>query len=140
MMNQSTKPYLIRSIYDWCSDNGFTPYVSVKVFKELEIPKEYVRNNEIVFNISAIAVHELNISNDSLSFTGRFNGIAKRLDIPLDAIKGIFAKEVNQGITFSSDGIENRDNIDSLENRSFNQNTQIFEEKKVRQPKLRIIK
>ncbi|WMJ09301.1 ClpXP protease specificity-enhancing factor [Nitrosomonas sp. sh817] len=140
MMNQSTKPYLIRSIYDWCSDNGFTPYISVKVFKELDIPKEYVRDNEIVFNISAIAVHELNISNDGLSFTARFSGIAKRLDIPLDAIKGIFAKEVNQGITFSPDDIENRNNIESLENRSFNQNTQIFEEKKVHQPKLRIIK
>lgn len=137
MITQSTKPYLIRSIYDWCSDNDFTPYISVKVFNGLDIPKEYVRNNEITFNISATAVQELNIGNDCLSFTARFNGIAKKLNIPLDAIKGIFAKEVNQGITFSSDKVDDKDNS---KNSSFNQNTQIFEEKKARKPKLRIIK
>lgn len=140
MITQSTKPYLIRSIYDWCSDNGFTPYISVKIFNGLDIPKEYVRNNEIIFNISATAVHELNIGNDCLSFTARFSGIAKKLNIPLDAIKGIFAKEVNQGITFSSDHVEDRDDKDNSENSNFNQNTQIFEEKKARKPKLRIIK
>lgn len=137
MITQSTKPYLIRSIYDWCSDNGFTPYISVEIFNGLDIPKEYVRNNEIIFNISATAVQELNIDNDCLSFTARFSGIAKKLNIPLDAIKGIFAKEVNQGITFSSDNVDDKDNS---ENSNFNQNTQIFEEKKARKPKLRIIK
>ncbi|MBX3618040.1 ClpXP protease specificity-enhancing factor [Nitrosomonas sp.] len=140
MITQSTKPYLIRSIYDWCSDSGLTPYISVAVFNGLDIPKEYVKNNEIILNIGATAVQELNIGNDCLSFTARFNGIAKKLNIPLDAIKGIFAKEVNQGITFSSDNIENRNDIDNSENSGFNESIQISEEKKTRKPKLRIIK
>ena len=140
MMNQSTKPYLIRSIYDWCSDNGFTPYISVTVFDELDIPKEYIRNNEIIFNISAIAVNGLTINHNGLSFTARFNGIAKKLCIPLNAIKGIFAKEVNQGITFTSDNVENIEAIDNFDNENFEYSTQNFLERKASKPKLRIIK
>lgn len=140
MMNQSTKPYLIRSIYDWCSDNGFTPYISVVVFDELDIPKEYIRNNEIIFNISAIAVHELTINHNGLSFTARFNGIAKKLCIPLDAIKGIFAKEVNQGITFTSDNVEDIEAIGNFDNENFDHSTQNFQERKTSKAKLRIIK
>ena len=68
MSTNSTKPYLIRSIYDWCIDSSFTPYVSVKTYLDLDIPIEYVNNGEIVFNISAKAVHELIINNDSISF------------------------------------------------------------------------
>ena len=142
MSTNSTKPYLIRSIYDWCIDSGFTPYVSVKVDPDLGIPIEYVKNGEIVFNISAKAVHELIINNDSISFTARFNGVSRKLEIPLIAVKGIFAKEVNQGIAFSSENKEdeNQGIADNEQQRSTIQNSLTYQTKKIRKPNLRVIK
>ena len=128
MSINSTKPYLIRSIYDWCIDSDFTPYVSVKASSDLDIPMEFVKDGEIVFNISAKAVHELIINNDFISFTARFNGVSTKLEIPLNAVRGIFAKEVNQGRA-----------IKGQKNTSI-QNALKFQTKKTRKPNLRIIK
>jgi stringent starvation protein B len=136
----STKPYLIRSIYDWCIDSGFTPFVSVKADPELNVPQECVRNGEIIFNISAQAVQGLNINNESMAFSARFNGISRDLEIPLDAVKGIFAKEVNQGIAFSSDGEEAQDKIVSEQSSNSTQDSLILQTKASSKPKLRIIK
>ncbi|MEQ1816315.1 MAG: ClpXP protease specificity-enhancing factor [Nitrosomonas sp.] len=142
MSTISTKPYLIRSIYDWCIDSGFTPYVSVRVDPDLDIPIENVRNGEIVFNISAKAVHELIINNDSISFTARFNGVSRKLEIPLIAVKGIFAKEVNQGIAFSSESKEKENQVipDNEQQSSTIQNSLTYQTKKTRKPNLRVIK
>ena len=142
MSINSTKPYLIRSIYDWCIDNDFTPYVSVRAYPELDVPMEYVKNSEIVFNISARAVNELIINNDYICFAARFNGVSRKLEIPLNAVKGIFAKEVNQGITFSSDNKEeeNRGKSDNEQQNSAIQNSSTYQTKKARKPNLRIIK
>ena len=142
MSINSTKPYLIRSIYDWCIDNDFTPYVSVRAYPELDVPMEYVKNSEIVFNISARAVNELIINNDYICFAARFNGVSRKLEIPLNAVKGIFAKEVNQGITFSSDNKEeeNRGKSDDEQQNSAIQNSSTYQTKKTRKPNLRIIK
>lgn len=141
MSINSTKPYLIRSIYDWCIDSEFTPYVSVRVYPELDIPSEYVKNGEIVFNISAKAVHELIIKNDFICFTARFNGVPTKLEIPLNAVKGIFAKEVNQGISFS---VENKDESQGIlgveQQNSTIQNSSTNQTKRTRKPDLRIIK
>jgi len=139
-MANSTKPYLVRSIYDWCVDSGFTPYISVQAFPELDVPKEYIKNNEIVFNISMIAVNELVISNDMVGFTARFNGVARKLEIPIGAINSIFAKEVNQGITFSDEQEESQKAMNTLQNRNSNRKPQILQEKKTRKPKLKVIK
>lgn len=136
----STKPYLIRSIYDWCIDSGFTPFVSVKADPELNVPQECLRNGEIIFNISAQAVQGLNINNESIAFSARFNGISRDLEIPLDAVKGIFAKEVNQGIAFSSDGEEAQDKIVSEQSSNSTQDSLILQTKASSKPKLRIIK
>lgn len=136
----STKPYLIRSIYDWCIDSGFTPFVSVKADPELNVPQECVRNGGIIFNISAQAVQGLNINNESIAFSARFNGISRDLEIPLDAVKGIFAKEVNQGIAFSSDGEEVQDKIVSEQSSNSTQDSLILQTKASSKPKLRIIK
>jgi len=142
MSINSTKPYLIRSIYDWCIDNDFTPYVSVSAYPDLDVPMEYVKNGEIVFNISAKAVHELIINNDYICFTARFNGVPRKLEISLNAVKGIFAKEVNQGIAFSSDNKEeeNRGKPDNEQQNSAIQNSSTYQTKKTRKPNLRIIK
>ncbi|MXS84164.1 ClpXP protease specificity-enhancing factor [Nitrosomonas oligotropha] len=140
MSNNSTKPYLIRSIYEWCIDSGFTPFVSVKAYPELDVPMEYIKNGEIVFNISANAVHGLIINNESLSFDARFNGVSRKLDIPIDAVKGIFAKEVNQGIAFPPEDEEIKVEITNEQSSDSVQNSLTAQPKTSGKPKLRIIK
>ncbi len=140
MSNNSTKPYLIRSIYEWCIDSGLTPFVSVKAYPELDVPMEYIKNGEIVFNISANAVHGLIINNESLSFDARFNGVSRKLDIPIDAVKGIFAKEVNQGIAFPPEDEEIKVEITNEQSSDSVQNSLTAQPKTSGKPKLRIIK
>ena len=96
----STKPYLIRSIYEWCNDCGYTPLLSVKASLEMNFPANNIKNDEIIFNIGPGAVHNLVIGNDIISFSARFDGVAREITFPADAVKGIFAREVNQGIAF----------------------------------------
>ncbi len=103
----STKPYLIRAIYEWCSDCGYTPLVSVKVNNEMNLPSNSISNGEIIFNIHPNAVHNLVIGNDIISFSARFEGIAREIDFPTDSVKGIFAREVNQGLAFPETFVEN---------------------------------
>ena len=140
MSNNSTKPYLIRSIYEWCIDSGFTPFVSVKAYPELDVPMEYIKNGEIVFNISENAVHGLIINNESLSFDARFNGVSRKLDIPIDAVKGIFAKEVNQGIAFPPEDEEIKVEITNEQSSDSVQNSLTAQPRTSGKPKLRIIK
>jgi len=140
MSINSTKPYLIRSIYDWCIDSDFTPFISVKAYPELDMPIEYVKNDEIIFNISAKAVHDLIINNDIICFMTRFNGVARKLEIPMNAVKGIFAKEVNQGIAFSPD--KEKENQEGTSNEQSNTilDSLTCQPKNTCKPKLRIVK
>ena len=131
LKNSSNKPYLIRSIYDWCVDSNFTPYISVIAFPELDIPEKYLKNDEIIFNISHKAVNSLNIA--------RFNGIQKELEIPMKAIKGIFAKEVNQGILFSLE-TQNEELSLTLEDESIPATTYTQSRKAYKKPHLRVVK
>ncbi|SFW28727.1 ClpXP protease specificity-enhancing factor [Nitrosovibrio sp. Nv17] len=100
MKTPSTKPYLIRAIHEWCSDSGHTPYLSVKVDARTRVPLEFVRNGEIVLNISPEATHRLTLGNDLIQFSARFNGVSHEISIPVDAVLGIFPKETSQGILF----------------------------------------
>jgi len=96
----STKPYLIRAIYDWCTDNGYTPYLSVRVDANTRVPMAYVKNGEIVLNISMDAVQHLQLENEEISCGGRFGGVAHKIVVPVAAVIGIFAKETGQGLAF----------------------------------------
>jgi stringent starvation protein B len=96
----STKPYLIRAIYDWCADNGFTPYLAVRVDKNTQVPVAFVKDGEIILNISTDAVHNLQLGNEEITCGGRFGGVAHQLIVPMDAVIGIFAKETGQGLVF----------------------------------------
>ncbi len=96
----STTPYLIRAIWEWCGDNGLTPYVAVKVDGQTRVPLEFVRNGEIVLNISADATRNLKIGNDLIQFSARFNGVSREVSVPVAAVAGIFAKETGQGMAF----------------------------------------
>ena len=96
----STKPYLVRAIYEWCTDNGYTPYVAVSVSDQNRVPRAHVRNGEIVLNISALATHRLQITNQDLSFTARFSGVAEDIHVPIAQIAAIYAKETGHGMAF----------------------------------------
>ncbi len=101
MSEQSAKPYLIRAICEWCADNGLTPYLAVKVNGETRVPTAYVKNGEIVLNISAGATRRLTIDNARVQFTARFNGVSQEVSVPTAAISGIFAKETGYGFAFA---------------------------------------
>jgi stringent starvation protein B len=96
----STKPYLVRAIYEWCTDNGYTPYVAVVVDEHTRVPMAHVRSGEIVLNISALATHRLQMTNSELTFTARFSGVAEDLWVPMTQIAAIYAKETGHGMAF----------------------------------------
>lgn len=98
--DRSTKPYLIRAIYEWCNDSGLTPYLSVKVDARTRVPMEFVKNGEIVLNVSQDAAHRLTIGDDAIQFAARFSGVSRECSIPVAAVTGIFARENNQGLFF----------------------------------------
>ena len=98
----STKPYLIRAIYDWCCDSGSTPYLAVKVDVETRVPAAYVKDGEIVINLGVDAVKDLHLGSDSISCHARFGGVSHAVMVPIDAVIGIFAKETGQGLVFQA--------------------------------------
>ena len=100
MSDISTKPYMIRAIYEWCTDNGFTPYVSVKVDSTVKVPMEFVRKGEIVLNISFGATSALKLDNQAISFKARFGGVSRDLYVPMHNVQAIFANENGQGMIF----------------------------------------
>ena len=97
---RSTRPYLIRAIYEWCSDSGLTPYLSVKVDAQTRVPVEFVKNGEIVLNISPDAAHRLTIGDATVQFAARFSGVSRECSIPIGAVIGVFARENSQGLFF----------------------------------------
>lgn len=100
MAEVSTKPYLVRAIYEWCADNGYRPFIAVVVDERTQVPREFVRNGEIVLNISAEATNRLHIGNELLEFEARFGGVARHVSIPIDNLSAIFAQENGHGMAF----------------------------------------
>jgi len=96
----STRPYLIRALYEWCTDNGFTPYVAVLVDESVQVPREYVKNGEIVLNISFDATSSLKLGNDFIEFKARFAGSAREIIVPVSRVIAIYARENGQGMAF----------------------------------------
>lgn len=100
MNDLSTRPYLIRAIYEWCVDGGYTPYLAVRVDDRTEVPPAYVKDGEIVLNIGSGAVRNLELGNEMITCSGRFGGASFDLMVPVNAVIGIFAKETGQGLVF----------------------------------------
>ena len=96
----STRPYLIRALYDWCSENGFTPYVAVKVDHSVQVPREYVQGGEIVLNVSMDATSSLKLGNDFIEFKARFGGKPCDIMVPIHRVMAIYARENGQGMAF----------------------------------------
>jgi len=97
---KSTKPYLLRAVYEWCVDNGYTPHISVVVDSGTRVPMEYVRNDEIVLNIGPVAAGRLQMGNELIECTARFSGVAQDLVIPVAAVAAIYAGENGHGMSF----------------------------------------
>src|SRR4051794_18812447 len=101
MSEQSAKPYLLRAICEWCADNGLTPYLAVKVDAQTRVPQGFVKDGEIVLNVSAAATRRLTIDNNWVQFNARFNGVSQEVAVPMSAVAGIFAKETGYGFAFT---------------------------------------
>lgn len=96
----STRPYLIRALHDWCTDNGYTPYLAVYVDASVQVPMEYVKNHEIVLNVGFEATSGLRLGNDFIEFKARFGGVARDIVVPVDHVIAIYARENGQGMAF----------------------------------------
>jgi stringent starvation protein B len=96
----STRPYLIRAIYEWCTDHGFTPYIAVRVDETVQVPRESVKNGEVVLNISFDATGSLQLGNEFIEFKARFAGVARDIVVPITRVMAIYARENGQGMAF----------------------------------------
>ncbi|MDR3086710.1 MAG: ClpXP protease specificity-enhancing factor [Azoarcus sp.] len=101
----STKPYLIRAIYEWCVDQGFTPYLAVRVDERTHVPSGYVRDGQIVLNVGPEATNQLVMDNEQVSFQARFNGVVYQIVTPVDNVAAIYARENGQGMAFELQGV-----------------------------------
>ena len=104
MPDISTKPYMLRAIYEWCTDSGFTPYLAVKVDASTTVPMEYVKKGEIVLNISFGATSGLKMDNDAVHFHARFGGVSREIYVPVHNVLAIYANENGQGMAFEVTG------------------------------------
>ncbi|UCE31219.1 MAG: ClpXP protease specificity-enhancing factor [Burkholderiales bacterium] len=100
MPETSTKPYLIRAIHEWCSDNGLTPYIAVSVDDRTIVPRAFVKGGEIVLNVSSLATNRLRIGNESIDFEARFGGVARHISVPIENVSAIYARESGHGMAF----------------------------------------
>jgi len=96
----STKPYLIRALYQWCADSGYTPQLLVAVDVRTRVPRGFVKDGQIALNISAGACRNLTLDNDWIQFSARFGGVSHEISIPVDRVAAIFARENGQGLHF----------------------------------------
>jgi len=106
VISKSTKPYLVRAICEWCADNGYTPYLAVQVDENTRVPAEFVKNGEIVLNIGPDATHRLTLGNELIQFAARFSGVSRECSIPMQAVRGVFARENGEGVFFQQQAEE----------------------------------
>ena len=126
---KSTKPYLVRAIFDWCIDEGFTPYILVSLSDQVIVPRGHDKNDEIILNISPTSVTKL-VIDDLVSFSSRFAGIHEDILIPIDSIKSIYAQENGEGLFFDRICIAGKKA----------KKTKKYIEQKIKKPHLKIVK
>lgn len=106
MREVSTQPYFMRAIYEWCTDQGYTPYISVQVNGAVKVPMEFVKNGNIVLNIAFSATSGLLIDNEAVKFKARFGGTSREIYVPIENVLAIFASENGQGMSFQQIAFE----------------------------------
>ncbi|MGN6082815.1 ClpXP protease specificity-enhancing factor [Trinickia sp.] len=100
MQEISTKPYLLRALYEWCTDNGYTPHIAVRVDNQTRVPRQFVHNDEIVLNISFEATSQLQMGNEWIEFSARFSGKVHKIEVQVSNVLAIYARENGQGMAF----------------------------------------
>ncbi|MCE1184460.1 MAG: ClpXP protease specificity-enhancing factor [Rhodocyclales bacterium] len=105
----STKPYLVRAIWEWCNDNGFTPYMAVEVDGSCRVPMEFVKDGQIVLNIGMEATNKLQMGNDMVSFQARFGGVARDISVPIARVAAVYARENGAGMAFEVEEVSSRE-------------------------------
>lgn len=114
----STKPYMLRAIYEWCVDNSYTPYIAVFVNNRVQIPAGFANDAEIILNISSQATNALELGNEWLVFSARFSGVARKLEIPIENILAIYAQENGQGMAFPVEKSAKSDTVETAAQRA----------------------
>ena len=99
----STKPYLLRAIWEWCCDNGYTPYIAAQVDSRTRVPREFIQDGQIILNIGPSASNKLKIGNDFIDFQARFGGLARELSVPIEQVSAIYSRENGAGMAFEID-------------------------------------
>ncbi len=97
-----TKPYFMRAIHEWCTDHGFTPYLAVMVNGRVNVPMQYVHNNQIILNVSHVSTQGLKMGNDAITFKARFNGVPRDIYVPIENVIAIYARENGEGMVFEA--------------------------------------
>ncbi len=98
------RPYIVRALYEWILDNDCTPYILVNALADhVEVPQQFVKNGQIVLNVSPIAVIDLQLTNETIQFNGRFGGVPMDIFVPMTAVMGVYAKESGEGMMFDMD-------------------------------------
>ncbi len=101
MTMTSSRPYILRALYEWILDNACTPYILVNAYGPgVEVPQEHVKDGQIILNIAPAAVHALQIKDEAIVFNGRFAGIPTPVYVPVGSVLGIYARENGQGMVF----------------------------------------
>ncbi|WP_459616429.1 ClpXP protease specificity-enhancing factor [Bordetella sp. 2513F-2] len=100
MGETSTKPYLIRALHEWCTDNGYTPYITVQVDEHTLVPPAHVRDGQITLNVGTLATNKLTLGNEFIEFQARFNGVTENVVVPVGAVSAIYARETGAGMGF----------------------------------------
>lgn len=137
MAASSTKPYLARALWEWCSDNGLTPLIQVQVGGErTRVPVEFVKDGQIVLNISASATRNLTMNNVEIQFNARFNGVSREVLVPWSAVMGLYARETGEGMLFPEEPAESEASS-SLSSETVSQGVDSLHQKK---PTLTVVK
>lgn len=116
MTMTSSRSYIARALYEWILDNDCTPYILVDAYRRgVEVPQEFVKDGQIVLNISPTAVRALNIGNDYIMFDGRFGGRALTITVPVPALMAIYAQENGQGMVFEAELLDEQEEVEGFE-------------------------
>lgn len=134
----STKPYMVRAIHEWCVDNNLTPHLLVAVNPQTRVPLAFVKDGEIVLNLSYSATKDLHIDNEAIVFSARFSGASQNLYVPMNAVKGIFARENGQGMFFELETKAHAENVSNSTDSNVTPKSPVATEKK--KPTLTIVK
>jgi len=100
MQESSTKPYLIRALHEWCTDNGYTPHIVVTVDANTIVPLAHIHDGQITLNIGTLATNRLTLGNDYIEFQTRFGGVTEQIFVPVGAVSAIYARETGAGMGF----------------------------------------